>query len=35
MFRLGGGLRQLSAADSSSHLQCWMVCDALTIAKAS
>ncbi len=35
MFRLATGARQSSDRARSSHLVCWMVMEALTIAKAS
>ena len=35
MFRLGMRLRQASLPASSSHLPCWMVCDAEMRPKAS
>ena len=35
MFRLGTLARHGSWFASSSHLLCWMVCEALTMAKAS
>jgi len=34
-FKLGTGARHGSSAASSSHLACWIVCEALTIANAS
>jgi hypothetical protein len=35
MLRLGTLLRHGRCVDSSSHLLCWIVCDALTMANAS
>ena len=35
MFRLGTLARQARWSASCSHLLCWMVCEALTIANAS
>ena len=35
MLRLGTSARQGRCSASSSHLLCWMVCEALTIANAS